>query len=706
MIRNLSDRRFLYGLWIVLAAGSFAGGAYAQSPRVDPQDLPPKFRHFYEVAYWIMTDHEKNTFLRLQDDRLRSRFIELFWGMRDPTPGTPENEYREEMERRFAHVNRYFRFGGRPGWKTDRGRVYMVLGPPRSTEHFSMSLELYDTEVWYYYGEGRPGLPSHFSVLFYRPRGLGDFKQYSYTADGPYELLIHRENLDPLNYAALYQKIREIEPSLAPVVLSPIPGEIPFNFQPSPEADQIMARIMDAPKAEIDDSYALKFERYAGLVDIEEANRFISAKFYSRLQWMPELGYPVFQYAIQPGTVSIGRYEDRFYVVFQVHIQFEDRDTGKTVLQVAKQFQNDLGRSELDAVRRGGVILVDQFPVLPGRYHVKFLLKNTVNREFSFWESDVDVVRPEYPYMDPPFLAVDARPGNPVMLTPFQLGVYRYSMDLNPVYVPDDQLIAASRIYVKETKAADVQVTVRVETRQPGRPARTLLTQEVPTNPSTVPDSVDWFVMLPLNQWSPGRFTLVVEAAVGGRRLGVWRLPFTISPSRGIARPVGFIKSLPWANIFLWNMMAGDFAARLDHWPEAIEWYRRSVSQKPAYFQAVKRLLDAYIMNEQYDDALQLLAQVQGVPAEMLNLYRMLAVREQSIDCSRQLPALVKFYNKGYRHWRLLREIGLCLYHQGKKEQARRFLQDTLHANPNQKDIPPLLETPSSRSPGALPNRN
>lgn len=81
-----------------------------------------------EVVY-IITDEERKAFSRLQTDEEREQFIENFWLRRDPTPDTEENEYREEIYRRIAYANEMFA-SGVPGWKTDRGRIYIMFGPP------------------------------------------------------------------------------------------------------------------------------------------------------------------------------------------------------------------------------------------------------------------------------------------------------------------------------------------------------------------------------------------------------------------------------------------------------------------------------------------------------------------------------------------------------------------------------------------------
>jgi GWxTD domain-containing protein len=81
-----------------------------------------------DVAY-IITDEERTAFKRLQTDEEREQFIEQFWLRRDPTPDTVENEFKEEHYRRIQYANDHFA-SGIPGWKTDRGRIYIVFGPP------------------------------------------------------------------------------------------------------------------------------------------------------------------------------------------------------------------------------------------------------------------------------------------------------------------------------------------------------------------------------------------------------------------------------------------------------------------------------------------------------------------------------------------------------------------------------------------------
>jgi GWxTD domain-containing protein len=85
-----------------------------------------------DVVY-IISDEEKKAFKTLQTDEERDQFIEQFWLRRDPTPDTEENEYREEHYRRIAYANEHFA-SGIPGWKADRGMIYIKYGPADETE--------------------------------------------------------------------------------------------------------------------------------------------------------------------------------------------------------------------------------------------------------------------------------------------------------------------------------------------------------------------------------------------------------------------------------------------------------------------------------------------------------------------------------------------------------------------------------------------
>src|SRR5256712_2605529 len=85
-----------------------------------------------DVAY-IITNEERSAFKALKTDEEREQFIEQFWLRRDPTPDTVDNEFKEEHYARIADANERFA-SGIPGWKTDRGRIYIIWGKPDEIE--------------------------------------------------------------------------------------------------------------------------------------------------------------------------------------------------------------------------------------------------------------------------------------------------------------------------------------------------------------------------------------------------------------------------------------------------------------------------------------------------------------------------------------------------------------------------------------------
>ena len=130
----------------------------APAPATSPYD-----KWLKEEVVYIITDQERANFKSLQTDEQRKHFIEEFWTRRDPTPGTPENEYRDEHYRRIAFVNSRFGSAELAGWRTDRGRIYIQYGPPdeidshpsggayiRPAEQGGAQTVTYPFEMWRY----------------------------------------------------------------------------------------------------------------------------------------------------------------------------------------------------------------------------------------------------------------------------------------------------------------------------------------------------------------------------------------------------------------------------------------------------------------------------------------------------------------------------------------------------------------------------
>lgn len=121
--------RSLISVFVVAATSLYVAAQY-QHPEFHAAGLSPEYRKWLdEDVRWIVTPPERNELISLSSDEQRAQFVIAFWERRNPTPRSKENPFKEEHYKRLAFSNRHFA-AGVAGWKTDRGRVYVVYGPP------------------------------------------------------------------------------------------------------------------------------------------------------------------------------------------------------------------------------------------------------------------------------------------------------------------------------------------------------------------------------------------------------------------------------------------------------------------------------------------------------------------------------------------------------------------------------------------------
>lgn len=185
-----------------LVTATAAAFVAAQTPEMAALLATPYQRWITQDVVYIIEEEERTAFERLQTDEEREHSIEQFWLRRDPTPGTPVNEFKEEHYRRIAYANERFATN-LPGWQTDRGRVYIAWGPPdeidshpgggvynRPPEEGGGTAPVFPFEQWLYrYIEGAG---ANLTVEFVDKTGSGEFRltadpraKYRTAADPP-----------------------------------------------------------------------------------------------------------------------------------------------------------------------------------------------------------------------------------------------------------------------------------------------------------------------------------------------------------------------------------------------------------------------------------------------------------------------------------------------------------------------------------------
>jgi GWxTD domain-containing protein len=379
-----------FALVLSLLLPSIAGRGQAPA-------LASKYKTWLEDISTITTTLEREVFQKLGSDEDRDRFIEEFWKQRDPTPGTPTNEFKDEHYRRLAFADKTFG-RGTPflGRKTERGRIYIILGPPIDVERI-MSSDAYPMEIWHYTGNPALGQAPFFRLLFYQKFGGGDYSLYNPGGNSPKDLVtnprrVPRRPEDPIDWdewdVGAYLVMKDRLPiSVAESVFSIIPGNQGKLIRV--QSSILLAEVQKYPQKRVNDDYALAILEHRPVVEVSYSARFIGNRTAIAVAEEPS-GAPALHYVIVPDRISFDSYGDKYFAGLKIAIRIADRQ-GKTLFQQEKSHSLELHSEELKKVSADSFQLYDSIPLIPGNWVVNLLLENTVSKEFTPVEKEVEV---------------------------------------------------------------------------------------------------------------------------------------------------------------------------------------------------------------------------------------------------------------------------------------------------------------------------
>jgi GWxTD domain-containing protein len=360
---------------------------------LERSDVPPKYKKWIEEeVIYIITPAEKEVFHKLETDKERDQFMEEFWRQRDPTPGTPRNEFKEEHYRRIAYANK--KFGrGTPiqGWRTDRGRIYIKLGNPGLIQKF-IDYCIYPVEIWYYQGNPRYGQTPLFRLLFFQRHGVGEFELYNPISDGPRSLvtLIMLGSFEEQDRAA-YGLIKKVSLELADTSLSSFPGQ--GRWEHLLPSTILLGGVEVYPQKKVQDDYAYGFLEHKATVEVSYSVYYMGNQ--SRVNVIQDTSGIFFvNYSIEPETLSVDSYQDRYFTNLKVSMRVTDTE-GKNIFQQERNFPIELKKEQLKKIGKRPFHLCDSFPLIPGEYTFNLLMENTVTKEFTSFEKDISVPEPE-----------------------------------------------------------------------------------------------------------------------------------------------------------------------------------------------------------------------------------------------------------------------------------------------------------------------
>ena len=418
---------------IALLAGILLAGLPAAGQKVAIKDLPPRFRVWLEEeVVYIIGPKEKAVFLQLSTDRERDMFIEAFWKARDTDPATPQNEFKDEHYRRIEYANLWFgrsRKGG--GWRSDMGRIYITLGEPKTIDKFENMSNVYPLVIWFYSGLTGAGLPSAFNVVFFKKNDAGDYVLYSPIADGPQKLLTFY-NGDMTDYLHAYQELNEIEPLIADVSMSLIPGDYVMGMNPSQSSDILISnKIPKFAYDSVKSAYAEKLLKYKDIIEVEYTANYIESDALVQV-YRDNAGRAFIHYLIEPSKLSIERFEGIYRTTFNVNGIVSDAH-GKTVYQFDRVIPVELNGDQFSKIKDRLVSFQDAFPLIEGDYKLSVLWKNTVSKEFTSVEASLKIPPARSLTLSTPILA------NRIVRNPAFVG------QVKPFTVGETQLVASPR---------------------------------------------------------------------------------------------------------------------------------------------------------------------------------------------------------------------------------------------------------------------
>ncbi|MCK4646721.1 MAG: GWxTD domain-containing protein [Candidatus Aminicenantes bacterium] len=354
------------------------------------KDLGETYRKWLEEeVVYIITPNEKEVFLQLETDREREIFLNAFWKQRDPTPGTPANEYKQEHYSRIKYANTWFgKESPGPGWRSDMGRIYIMLGLPQAIQKHENLPEVFPLIIWFYGGMIEYGLPNAFNVVFFKKYGMGDYELYSPVKYGPQHLLIHYKG-DATSYIDAYSELFNVDPTIAEVSMTLIPGDSQ-SLSPSLASEiLIWQKVPSAPYKKVEDSYAKKLLMYKDIVEVDYTANYIENDSLVKVI-QDKSGIFFVHYLIEPRRLTFEQYLDRFLSNLEIIGKISDLN-GRTIYQFERTVPIEFNEGQITNIKNKLFSFQGMFPLVTGQYRFNLLLKNSISKEFTSVESEITI---------------------------------------------------------------------------------------------------------------------------------------------------------------------------------------------------------------------------------------------------------------------------------------------------------------------------
>ncbi len=467
-----------------------------------------------EVPY-IITAEERAAFNKLSTDEEREQFVEQFWERRNPNPGSPENEFREEYYRRIAYANDRFA-SGIPGWKTDRGRIYIMYGPAdeveshpsggsyiRPFEEGGGETSTYPFEKWRY--RYIDGIGSNIILEFVDP-----------TMSGEYRLTMDPSEKDALLHVpgvglTMYERMGLADKSDRVAGLYGQGGYDPMDPDQG-RRDQfdrldLYARIFKPPAVKFNDLKAVVFSRLTPqLLPFDVRTDFIRVTEQS---------------VLTPITVQVANRDLQFenkegvmHAVLDIFGQVSGLG-GRVVSTFEDAVALDVPENDFQRYVNRRSVYQKVLPLRPGRYKVSVVVKDDLNGQMGSMELGIRVPRFDEDTLSNSSLIladlIQPLPTSQVGTGPFVIGGTKVRPSVSQTFTRDEDLGIYMQVYNlaidPETRRPSAEINYEIS-----KGGKTLLSQkEDAAKLARASQQITLQKTMPLQSLEPGKYTVQIK---------------------------------------------------------------------------------------------------------------------------------------------------------------------------------------------------
>ena len=507
-----------------------------KSQRALFNELGPSYKKWLdEDVPYIITDQERRSFLQLATNEEREQFIEEFWQRRNPEPDSTENTFKEEYYRRIAYANEHFATGT-PGWKSDRGRMYIMWGPPDSIVTHSQG-EIWDrppelgggsTKTWAYdewnynYLEG---IGNNVKLEFVDDNQSGGYRYTNNPSDKDAFNNVPSEGLTQMEQEGLASRNnRMYDPGMNP---TPMTGFLGAEYSVFDRLDQ-EGKLFTPPQVKFKDLEAIVTSRI-----IRD-----QLQFTYRFDFMRISGDTV----LVPVTVQIPNSQMSFQSKDGVHTANLDLFARVSTLsgRVVQTFEDNVRRDFPDSLFQqsvhGSSIYQKALPLRPGLYRLDIVLKDlasnnvgTINTRLAVPAIDEDKLAASSMILADSMSPVAAKD---IGIGQFVIGSTKVRPKVDQAFSPKESMGVYMQFYnlkVDDTthkNDATVDIEIFQGDRSVSRVERTSAQLKQNGEELTVQQVV------PMARLTPGKYRIEVKATDGISKQTVSRsADFTVTPA-------------------------------------------------------------------------------------------------------------------------------------------------------------------------------